>query len=132
MIPDKATPPPVVKKPLPEISTTEDGNSSPLLGSFEERAEALLSRVFGGMHHVYNLKKEARYWTCIHSGDCSTFDGDTLTRLVFAAHDYCIRVQLSNGGPRALQIMLHPRNGRTGSMYERHPTIEQSLERWKF
>lgn len=100
---------------------------------FEERAESLLSRVFGGMHHVYSLKKFAgpnAHWTCIHSGTVATFDFDQLTRLVFAAHEYCVRVQISNGGPNSLKLWLHNRTGREGNNYERHPDLATALERW--
>lgn len=96
---------------------------------FEQRAESVLSFVFDGMHHVYDLKKHPIYWSCIHSGDMSTFDFDLLTRLVFAAHHYCVRASVGNGGPRALKIMLHPRSGRDGRFSQRHPTLMQALER---
>jgi hypothetical protein len=99
---------------------------------FEERAERLLCFVFGGMHHVYSLKKQPApypWWSMIHSGYVSTYDFDHLTRLVVAAHHYCVRVEITNGGPRALKIMLHPRHGRDGcTMSRRHPTLQQALE----
>lgn len=41
---------------------------------FEERAEELLSSVFGGMHHVCSLKKLPNVWTCVHSGGLSALD----------------------------------------------------------
>lgn len=100
------------------------------LPPFEERAEALLSRVFQGMHHVYSLKKEKRHWTCIHHGDLSSFDASYLTRLVLAAHEYCLRVWISGGGPRALKVWVGERINRDGDLYERHPTIETALENW--
>lgn len=106
----------------------------PILPPFEERAEALLSRVFGGMHHVYSLKKfpgpSNAHWTCIHHGPISTFDFDQMTRLVFAAHELCLRVQVSNGGPHALKIWVHERTGRDGHGYERHPDITEALGMW--
>ena len=108
-----------------------DHESITIESAFEERAEAMLSRVFRGMHHVHGLKKQPRYWTCIHNGDASTFDFNILTCLVFGAHEYCLRVSISNGGPRSLKIEIHPRNGREGEIWNRHPTIEQALEAWK-
>ncbi len=98
---------------------------------FEKRAEELLCKAFGGMHHVYSLKKTDRFWTCIQSGDMSTWDSDILTKLVIGAHDLGVRVQLSNGGPRALKIFLHPREGRDGRLWQRHPTIEQAIAAWR-
>lgn len=81
----------------------------------------------------------------------STFDGDALTRLVLAAHQHAVRVDVAaiaavtedsdgdlldaDGEPTGLhpryeqpvvQVMLHPRK-REGSRYERHPTIHDVL-----
>jgi hypothetical protein len=108
-------------------------NDAPLfvMPPFEDRAEQALSRVFRGMHHVYSLKKTPRYWTCIHSGDASTFDFNTLTRLVLAAHEYCVRIEVTNGGPRALKIWVHNRTCREGCINERHPTIEAAIDQWR-
>lgn len=100
------------------------------LASFQERAEAMLSRVFRGIHHVHNLKRGHGMWTCLHYGDLSTFDSDILTRLVLASHEYCIRASIQNGGPRTLKIILHPRTSRDGNYFDRHPTIEQAIERF--
>ncbi len=105
-----------------------------LAAPFETRAEQMLSCVFGGMHHVYSLKKTPGpypFWTCIHHGDFSTFDFDVLTKLVLAAHHYCVRASISNGGPRAVKIMLHPRKNRDGGFSERHPTMQQAIERFR-
>ena len=103
----------------------------PELKAFEVRAENLLATVFGGMHHVERLKKYPRYWTCVQSGDFATYDFDTLTRLVFAAHDNCCRVSIGNGGPYRMKIMVFDRK-RTGGISERHPTVEQALADWRF
>lgn len=99
---------------------------------FEVRAEKLLSRVFRGMHHVSSLKKTPTYWTCSECGDMSTYDFDTLTRLVLAAHEYCCRVEIKQGGPQRLKIIVSPRIPKTDEtmIYECHPTIEQAIEKW--
>lgn len=106
----------------------------PITASFEERAEALLSCVFGGMHHVFGLKKFPAphpYWTCSQYGSLATYDFNHLTRLVFAAHEYCCRVEIAQGGPGRLKILIHPRVSRTGdSAWEKHPDISEALERW--
>lgn len=103
------------------------------LAPFEERAEQLLSRVFCGMHHIHSLKKfpNGLYsrWTCIHHGDAATQDFDLMTRLVFAAHEYCCRVTLSNGGPRSMKVTISNRD-RSDSYTDGHQTIEQALEKW--
>lgn len=101
----------------------------PPLPPFEQRAEAMLARVFRGLHHVNSLKKKPGVWTCLHQGDFSSFDYDFLTRLVFGAHEYCLRVSISNGGPYRSKIIVTPRT-REGDMPTRHPTIEQALAKW--
>lgn len=100
--------------------------------TFEERAKAMLSRVYQGLHHVQSLRVlSPSQVTCLHYGDLSTYDWDRLTRLVLAAHEYCIRVSISQGGPRTVRITLTPRINRDGCpMSERHPTIHEAIERY--
>lgn len=57
----------------------------------------------------------------------STFDRDSLTKLVIAAHDRCMRVSLEARGYRYLGIAISSRKGREGAMHDRHPTIEQAI-----
>jgi hypothetical protein len=61
----------------------------------------------------------------------STFDFDYLTRLVVLAHDRCVRVAIVSSAPRRLGLTLHRRAGREGAMHERHPTIEEAVERMR-
>lgn len=99
--------------------------------SYQE-AEEFFSELYFGKHHIPSkIKSWGEGWCINHWGDLSTFDFDTLTRLVFLAHDSCIRVEISQGGPRAVKIAIWKREGRTGSMYTRHPTIENALEKWR-
>lgn len=58
----------------------------------------------------------------------STWDGDELTRLVILCHERCIRLDLKAVAPNCLRLIFHQRK-RDGGMYERHPTIEQAIER---
>jgi hypothetical protein len=67
---------------------------------------------------------------CIHSG-LATWDFNHLTRLVIAAHDACIRVELEAAAPHYMRILMHRRNGREGSMTNRHPTIEQAIANFR-
>lgn len=61
--------------------------------------------------------------------DLATFDFDALTQLVVRCHDACVRLSMCGRGGRrrCLTLMFHPRNGREGAMYERHPTIEDAI-----
>ena len=86
----------------------------------------------------------------LYRAGLSTFDGDGLTRLVIAAHHHAVRASLSpwyaheqqrlslilgsdddidaDCPPPAMQLDLHART-RSGSPYDRHPTIEHALTR---
>lgn len=105
------------------------------LPPFEERAEAVLAATFGGFHNVPGKIKRTPapypFWEVNIFQSLATYDFSGLTALVLAAHKYCVRVDVSAGGPRRLKIMLHPRHSRDGSMTQRHPTIQQALEQFK-
>lgn len=91
----------------------------------------LLCDVFHGEHHApERIYAFGRGIKCnAESHRLSTFDFDYLTRLVVLAHDACVRVEIVSSGPGRIGLVLHKRAGRTGSSYERHPTIEEAIER---
>lgn len=97
----------------------------------EAAAERVLARAYAGIHHVEGWSRR-RPWgdglVVTVPGGLSTYDFDVLTRLVVAAHDECVRVQIEPGGPRQLRLAFHVRQ-REGSMFERHPTIEEAVVR---
>lgn len=74
---------------------------------------------FSSEHHVEML------W----DRDLATYDFDALTQLVIRCHDACVRVSVSPCNMRYMRIMFHPRVGREGAMFERHPTIEDAILR---
>lgn len=104
---------------------------------FEERAEGVLFAVFGGSHHWPKINKfeNPKRWEINYRGDLATFDSDRLTRLVVAAHDKIIRASVAPSGPGMIKIVFHPRAGRSGRMFARHPTIGEVLaegnETWR-
>lgn len=90
-----------------------------------------LARVFHGFHHV-NLKGVKDWgngirYTCPTFHNLATFDADYLTRLVILAHTDCFRVDVSPCNMKNIYLDVHKRKGRTGSMFERHATIEQAV-----
>lgn len=91
----------------------------------------LLCEVFHGEHHAPDrIYAFGRGIKCsAESHRLSTFDFDYLTRLVVLAHDACVRVEVVSSGPGRIGLVLHKRAGRTGSSYDRHPTIEEAIER---
>ena len=90
----------------------------------------LLAKVFYGEHHVPPVRSFGDGIKChVYSGKLATFDFDYLTRLVVLAHDQCIRVEICQGGPGTVGVALHKRHTREGRMSERHPTIEDAIQK---
>lgn len=96
-------------------------------------AEEFFGMVFRGRHHIPSeVKPFGRGWKVnARFGALSTFDFDDLTRLVFLAHDRCVRVEIVQGGPGRVGIAIWKRHCREGDFCERHPTIERALAAWR-
>lgn len=97
----------------------------------ERRCERVMAIAYRGIHHVPYWRK--RRW-CGEIGilvsvpaSLSTFDFDNLTRLVVAAHDECVRVEVVGGAPHLLKLLLNVREGRSGAVWARHDTIEEAV-----
>lgn len=114
------------------VERGEDSAPEPFPRMSEEEALGFFGHLFGGRHHIPSggVKEWGLGWEVNFYGDLSTWDFDVLTRLVFLAHDRAFRVELGNGGPRRIKIIIHKRV-RTGGISERHPTIDEALERWR-
>ena len=83
-----------------------------------------------GAHHVPQVKPcGSGIKVCVFANRLSTFDFHLLTKLVFFAHDRCVRVELASGGPCDIGVRLHRRHTREGWMGERHPTMEEALQK---
>ncbi len=94
----------------------------------KEEATAFFAEFYRGEHHFPGqLKPFGEGWSMSHIGGLATFDSDELTRLVFLAHDRCIRASVESGGPNWIRIAIWKRE-RDGPMWARHPTIEQAME----
>src|SRR6185503_20091932 len=81
------------------------------------------------IHHVMGWARRKPWGdgiSLVVPATLSTYDGDTLTRLVVASHDECVRLQVDPSGPRGLALRFHPRI-RAGHLFQRHPTIEQAI-----
>lgn len=99
----------------------------------ETEATDFFSEFYGGEHHIpgYKPKRFGPGWCVNHDrGDLATFDFNQLTRLVFMAHDKCIRVGLNAKRNNIIEIAIHKRQ-REGGMSERHPTLEQAIEKFR-
>lgn len=99
----------------------------------KEEAIDFFAHLFRGKHHIpqSGVKPYGQGWCVNHYGDLATFDFDMLTRFVFLAHDRCCRASVLSSGPRMVKLAIWQRNTRTGSMFERHPTIEHALASWR-
>ena len=90
----------------------------------------LLCDLFGGAHHVPPVRKHGLgIKISVGSGALSTFDLDSLTRLVLHCHDRCVRAAIVSSWPGRVGIALWRRYKRHGGVGERHPTIEEALAR---
>lgn len=107
-------------------------SSGVVLSPLGERVADLVGELVQGIYHLGDRAFQPN-WAHDHfielrlRQDLATFDGNMLTRLVFLAHDYCIRVEVSPCNPQFLSLMFHQRKP-TGSMWARHPSIRQALE----
>ena len=72
-----------------------------------------------------------RFIVYAKGGRLCTVDGDGLTRLVIGAHEEMIRVDVSPHTFCHLEILMHRRHTREGSISQRHPTIEQAVESYR-
>lgn len=101
--------------------------------SVEQKARDVLHVVYKGFYNcpgTLKIDKRSKCWSvCVYDG-LSTFDNDTLTRLVLAAHHHCVRVELANGGPGRIKIRFsqRKRHSEENPFCETHPTIETAIE----
>ncbi len=94
----------------------------------------LYSDLVGGDHHIFGkIHPSSPSGILINSrsNTLSTYDFDSLTRLVFMAHDRSIRAEIVPSGPNMIGIMLHKRNRGGTATWDKHPTIESALNKWR-
>jgi len=97
----------------------------------KEEATEFFSILFHGEHHIPSDVKPFGHGWKISAHSMATYDFDELTRLVFLAHDRCVRVEIVPSGPGRIGIAIWKRHGRNGDMYSRHPTIKCALVNWR-
>lgn len=105
-------------------------NEKSVLGA---KVERILDRTFSGAHNTPTSRKKPIDYSQAERievpifGSLATFDGDQLTRLVIAAHDECVRVCVSPHSRLYLLLQFHPRAGREGRLFQRHPTMADAM-----
>lgn len=106
----------------------------PALQLTREEALAFFSKFFYGEHHIPTGKNGLQPWgfgwTVRIHGSLATFDGAQLTRLVFLAHEMCIRAEVSTSW-NMLRIAIHKRDPEGTRFYRRHPSLDQAVAEWK-
>lgn len=90
---------------------------------------AMLQHINGGLHHLYSIKIEDRMVQCLMHGSVATFDYAQLTQITLMAHAYCVRVDVSAGGPNMTRIQAWRRKPGEGRMHARHPSLEELKSR---
>lgn len=100
-----------------------------------KRVGDLLGEVFRGLYNApVNYEKvewhDPRCITVNIDRTLSTVDFNDLTLLVFLAHDFSLRVEISSRTFKHMQLMFHKRP-RGNSNMNCHPTLEEALERYR-
>lgn len=94
----------------------------------------VVARILDDVWALYNMSLQRVDFSRAHIVEVnidrtlSTFDFDELTQLVIRCHDACVRLSVAPCNMRYLKLAFHPRE-REGRIYDRHPTIEQAIER---
>lgn len=107
------------------------------LNAGERELVAVVCAAFGvgpwNVHRDWSIMRSGfeRHASITVADDLSTFDGPKLTRLVFAAHDRCVRLSVGPAGPGRSKIEVWTGRGREGGYAERHPTLDQAVAAWK-
>lgn len=100
----------------------------------QEEATSFFSEYYRGEHHIpgCKVKKFGFNGWCVSDdrGGLDTYDFNQLTRLVFMAHEKCIRVEIAPLSSSRLRIAIWKRK-RDGSMSQRHPDLQTAIEQFK-
>jgi hypothetical protein len=105
------------------------------LSPFGVRVADLLGEWACGIYHISGAISKTDwsddfYIAINYDGTLDTFDNGNLTRLVMLAHWMCIRVEINSLNFRYMKISFSDRK-RVGDLYNRHPTIDEAVERFK-
>jgi hypothetical protein len=105
------------------------------LSPLGEKAANLLGWVYRGIYHMPTNILRAKWddprfvEVILFARPISTFDDDSLTRLVVGAHDLCLRVEIQGASPHCLRLWFSERSREGRDIYHYHPTIEEAVQR---
>lgn len=85
--------------------------------------------VFGGDIHVDSKPYEWGEGIAIDRiGSLATYDFALLSAAVILAHDFAVRLEINGAFNGCIRLIAFKRK-RDGSVFERHPTIEDAIKR---
>lgn len=95
-----------------------------------EQATDFFAELYFGEHHIPSKIKQWGSGYCVEDfAGMSTFDFSVLSRFVVMCHDKCIRGEIRPSSPKSMKVIIHLRQGREGDISERHPTLEENIEK---
>jgi hypothetical protein len=97
--------------------------------TLSEKVDLFIDYVFGGRHHTTKVINHNSWYEVKFYQDVASWDFSIMTKMVVASHDLGLRSSIEANGLRGLKVLLHNRKSREGLMHQRHPTLEQHLER---
>jgi hypothetical protein len=102
---------------------------------FRRKVHRILSAVYGGLRNIPNnvrwdMDDTVQMAELLVGDSFASYNHDRLTTLVFAAHEECLRAELSSCNPQYMCLRFWPRL-REGKVGVRHPTIEQAIESFR-
>lgn len=106
----------------------------PTISPFGRHVADLLGDVFLGIYHIDSPSLRKADWASDHwisvavYGPMSTFDNSMLTRLVFLAHERCVRLEIKGAAPNYLRLNFAARSRESRDIYGWHPTVLESIE----
>jgi hypothetical protein len=110
-------------------------NTGKTLSPLGEKVAAILGEVYAGIYHIDDEVRHKRvewdnlfYIEVVVNHTFSTFDSANLTQLVILCHDNCVRLDIGAKAHKYVFLGFSARDGREGSMSQRHPTIEQAIK----
>ena len=111
-------------------------NPDKVVSEFGCEVANLLGDLFAGIYHMDAGALERTDWSCTwrisvtvrDNGQFGTHDFNSLTRLVFLAHEQGIKATIEAASSRYLRLTFH----KVGAKFcpPVHPTIEQALNRF--
>lgn len=107
------------------------------MSTFGEAVANLLGDLYGGIYHLQDNDLKKVEWDNNHHivfvlnwRSLSTTDNNLLTGLVILCHDRAIRCEISARSSKGIELIFHQRS-RGGGISQRHPTMEEAIERFR-